>query len=86
MTGLGYWRQVLAPYARGGYRTGFVDDLEVTLVNEVDGSEVHLARPSAAWHLPLLPSLDGTEDGDPEATRGIRYLMKVGSDRMELTV
>jgi hypothetical protein len=37
-----------------------------------------------AWT--ILPALDGTEDGDPEATRGIRYLMKrEGQDRLELT-
>ena len=34
----------------------------------------------------ILPAFDGTEDGDPEATRGIRYLMKVGKDRMELSI
>jgi hypothetical protein len=37
-----------------------------------------------AWT--ILPALDGTEDGDPEAARGIRYLMKVGKDRMERSI
>jgi hypothetical protein len=58
------------------------------LVNEVDGTEVRLPRPSAAWVAAslLLPPLDDDhEDRDPEAARGVKWLMKVGSDRMELT-
>jgi hypothetical protein len=84
--GRDYWLRVLSPYVRDGYHYGMLDDLEVVLVNEI-GAEVHLPRPSAAWHLPLLPSLDGLDgDRDTEATtRGVKWLMQVDRDRMELT-
>lgn len=85
MTGRDYWLTVLRPFARDGFRTGTVDDLEVVLLNEA-GAEVHLPRPSAGWHVPVLPSLDHTADADLEASRGLRYLMKVGSNRLELSI
>jgi hypothetical protein len=82
-----WWLARLAPLAEAGYRHGWLDDREVTLVGD-DGDEVHLSRPSASWHLPVLPSLDGLDQPDPdreESARGIRWLMQVGKDRMELT-
>lgn len=85
MTGMDYWLRVLSPYARDGYHHGVLDDLEVVLLDEA-GTEVHLPRPSAAWHVPVLPSLDHTADGDLEASRGLRYLMQIGSNRLELNV
>ncbi len=86
--GLDYWRLTLRPYALAGYDRGVVDEVEVTLFAGDNGAEVHLPRPSAAWVAAssLLPPLDADhEDRDPEATRGVRWLMKVGQDRMELT-
>jgi len=85
MTGVDYWRQVLAPYARDGYRRGVLDDLEVALFNEA-GTEARLRRPSAGWRAAslLLPALD--DDHDPEVLRGVRYTMERGKDRMELLV
>jgi hypothetical protein len=88
MSGLDYWRARPAPLARDGYLRGFVDDESVFLFHEVTGDEVQLPRPSASWHLPVLPSLDGLDQPDPdreESARGIRWLMKVGNDRLELT-
>jgi len=85
--GLGYWRRTLAPLAMAGFLRGQLDDYEVVLVRD-DGAEAHIPRPSASWHLPILPSLDGLDQPDPdreESARGIRWLMQVGKDRLELT-
>ena len=88
MTGRDFWVATLRPWAAAGYRHGTVDNEAVVLVNEATGNEVLLPRPSAGWVAAslLLPPLDTDhEDRDPEATRGVRWLMKVGQDRMELT-
>jgi hypothetical protein len=86
MTGLGYWRQVLSPYAQAGYRHGTLDDDAVVLVNEA-GTEAHIPRPSAGWFPASLvvPALE-PDDHDPEELRGIRYVMQRGRERQELSV
>jgi len=87
VTGRDFWLATLRPYARDGYRRGVLDDEEVVLLDEA-GNEARLPRPSAAWRVPLLPSLDALDgDADTEATtRGVKWLMQVGKDRMELSV
>ena len=44
--------------------------------------------PNCGWRSAdaLLPASDGTEDGDPEARRGLMYTMRRGSHRLELEV
>jgi hypothetical protein len=86
VTGRDFWVTTLRPWAAAGYLRGFVDDQAVVLVNEATGHEVLLPRP-ASWVAASLvvPALEA-DDPDPELTRGVRYLMKVGSDRMELNV
>ena len=86
MTGLGYWRQALRPYAEAGFRRGEFDDREIVLVNEV-GAAVRIPRPQAGW-LPaslVVPALDA-QDLDAEELRGIVYVMQRGRERMELSV
>jgi hypothetical protein len=87
--GLAYWRARLAPLVQRGFTRGLLDPLEVTLVNEVDGTEFRLPRPSAAWVAAslLLPPLDDDLDPDDPVRRGIVYSMRAPSgDRMELSV
>lgn len=85
MTGRDFWLARLRPFAQD-YHRGVVDHLEVVLFDDV-GNEVHIPRPSAdGWHVPVLPSLDHNSDIDPEARRGVLYLMRSGDDRMELAV
>lgn len=84
MTGRDYWRMVLRPWARDGYRSGHLEAHAVVLFDAF-GHEVHLSRPSAGW-LPaslLLPALD--DNHDPESLRGIRYVMERDGERMELS-
>jgi hypothetical protein len=86
MTGRDYWRMVLRPWARDGHHSGILEDHAVVLFDEV-GHEVHLSRPSAGW-LPaslVVPAMEPDEH-DPEVRRGVLYLMRSGSNRLELEV
>jgi hypothetical protein len=86
MAGRDYWRMVLSPYARDGYRRGVLDDAEVVLVNEA-GAEAHIRRPQAGWLAASLvvPALE-PDDLDTEERRGIVYVMQRGRERQELSV
>jgi hypothetical protein len=91
MTGRDFWVVTLRPWAAAGYTRGLLDDLEVTLVNEIDGNEVHLPRPSASWSRAdfLVRELE-QDDPDPDdpVRRGIVYSMRAPTtgDRLELSV
>lgn len=82
--GVAYWRRVLKPHAERGFTRGLIDDLEVTLFGP-DDEEIHLARPSARWAQPRLPSLDGLDEDREATARGVRWLMKVGNERHEVS-
>jgi hypothetical protein len=80
------WVTRLAPYARDGYRTGWLTDHEVVLFGH-DGAEVRIPRPQGGWLAASLvvPALDA-QDLDAEELRGIVYVMQRRRERMELTV
>jgi hypothetical protein len=84
MTPHAYWVATLRPWAQAGYRHGTVDDEAILLRNEATGDVVLLPRPSSSWVAAsvLLPAFD--DDHDPEALRGVRYVMERGNDRVEL--
>jgi hypothetical protein len=78
VNGLTYWRDRLRPYARSGYRTGYLTDREVVLRAD-DGREVRLRRPRR-WlgGSEIDRALEAArEDFDDEAAAAARALWQI---------
>jgi hypothetical protein len=78
VNGVTYWLDRLAPYARSGYRRGYLTDREVVLRAD-DGREVRLRRPRRWLGGSEIDRLleQQREDFDDEAAAPLRALWQI---------